>query len=93
MIKAAGTDRTTGERLIILGLSRENVNRLQEDKPITFSMKPFGIEGSVVIFFGETEQAMVEALQRNGITMPAAKAWEDHDTHPSDPPSADSSND
>jgi hypothetical protein len=57
MLKALAGDT------IILGLSRMNVTKLQEGKPISFDGKDIGLPGKkFVILFGETELAMAEAL-------------------------------
>jgi hypothetical protein len=58
-------DSKDGE-LLILGLSRENVKRLQEGKPMSLSRAIHGDgipEGwHILIMFGETEQDMQREL-------------------------------
>jgi hypothetical protein len=57
MIKATAGDT------IILGLTRINVTKLQEGKPISFDGKDLGLPGKkFVILFGETELTIAEAL-------------------------------
>jgi len=55
---------------MILGLSRENLDRLAKNQPISVSTATHGVpmpEGcpTIVILFGETEQAIVDVLQQN----------------------------
>ena len=49
MIKAKLQDGT-----IILGLDRENLNRLSDDKPIIVKKDDLNISGDIYIVFGET---------------------------------------
>lgn len=62
MIKAAATDKETGDPVIILGLSAENIRRLQDDQPIRVDLSEMGLTGQVVIFAGETEEAMTKTM-------------------------------
>jgi hypothetical protein len=48
--------------MLILGLSRLNVDRLTQGMPIKFDGRPFGFAGDVGIVFGETEDAIAEQL-------------------------------
>ena len=49
--------------VIGFGLSRENINRLVEGKPIVADLAALGIAGTeIFIFFGETEQALAKQL-------------------------------
>lgn len=55
-----------GKRIIVLGLSRENVNRLTDGRPIyvTAEHHPgFPEDISVAVVFGETEAAITVQLQ------------------------------
>lgn len=68
MIKATvkGPD---GKHLLIIGLSLENLVRLQENKPIYFSTSVLDIKedetvGSVTIFFGKTESDCYNEIER-----------------------------
>lgn len=57
MIKARSGD------VVILGLSRENINRLMDDQPIRFDGDVLGFPGETFyIVFGETEQAIAADL-------------------------------
>jgi len=47
---------------VVLGLSRLNVERLQQGKPMHFSLSDVGIDTDVLIVFGETEQAIAADL-------------------------------
>jgi hypothetical protein len=49
---------------VIFGLSKMNIERLQEGKPIAIDGAQVGIEGiSILIMYGETEIAIVHELQ------------------------------
>jgi hypothetical protein len=49
---------------VIFGLSKMNIGRLQEGKPISIDGAQVGIEGiSILIMYGETEIAIVHELQ------------------------------
>jgi len=52
---------------LILGLSRLNVERLQEGKPIHFDGRRFGYPGDIAIVYGETEDSIAaELLELSG---------------------------
>jgi hypothetical protein len=61
-----------GENMIF-GLSRQNVNRLLAGQPIRFNLKDLNLPpADVVIFFGETEEAMMKDLEAHGLAPVAA---------------------
>ncbi|MGF6641796.1 hypothetical protein [Paraburkholderia sp. MM6662-R1] len=61
MIKARAGDT------VILGLSRLNLKKLQEGKPIMFDGAEVGLSGQrFVIVFGETESAIIAELNAVG---------------------------
>lgn len=60
MIKAKG-DGPRG-KVLILGLSHGNLDRLREGQPIKFDGHNYGFEGEVIIFAGETEATMARLL-------------------------------
>lgn len=62
MIKFTGTYKD-GRRLLGIGLSRENIRRLQEDQPILFEASLLGFDGYVLIIAGENEWEMAAAIQ------------------------------
>jgi hypothetical protein len=63
-----------GENLV-LGLSRRNLELLQAGKPIRFNLSEINLPpADVVIFFGETEQAMMEELQKHGLAPVAGQS-------------------
>lgn len=50
--------------LIILGLSDENIKRLQQDEPIKFNLKELGLpDFDVLIFTAKDEQKMFEMMK------------------------------
>lgn len=60
MIKALGNNGLGN--IIYLGLSRMNIEKLQEGKPISFNGSEIGLSGTVIIDFGETEEELVTKL-------------------------------
>ena len=59
MIKARAGD------LIVFGLSRLNLEKLQEGKPIAFDGSEVGLDGNrILIMFGETENDIAHELMR-----------------------------
>jgi hypothetical protein len=52
MLKARAGDH------IFFGLSARNLQLLRAGKPIKVELEELGLTGSVVIFYGETEEAM-----------------------------------
>ncbi len=65
MIKALHGNR------IILGLSDENLRRLQNDEPIVFNLQELGLpDYEVVIFNGKTEQTMETDMKKAGLIHP-----------------------
>jgi hypothetical protein len=66
-----------GHQMIMLGLSEENVRRLQGGKPIDIKRESHGDgvpEGwEIVIFVGETEQSMKKELESLGAIGPETK--------------------
>lgn len=71
MIRAASR-KQTGEPVILLGVTEENVNRLKEGKPIRVDLAQFevGLEGDLVILYGKTHRAVVDDLNASGIRLP-----------------------
>jgi len=65
MIKAAGTVRRADKlaKLVIFGLSHENLRRLKDNQPIIFAGDELGLpDTEIVIFSGETEASMARDL-------------------------------
>jgi hypothetical protein len=65
MITATATGEA-GMRIILLGLTRENVTRLMAGEPIRVSAvhhAGFPTDLSILLCFGETERALVEQLK------------------------------
>lgn len=61
MLKGSGTT-SDGRPVLVVGLSSENIRRLQVGQPIYFDMAEVGITGQCLIFTGPSEQAMADAL-------------------------------
>lgn len=64
MIKAV-LDNRDGSKTVLLGLSRENTNRLHQDMPIKVDLAEFGLDTtlSIVLIGGETEGAILNDVQ------------------------------
>lgn len=62
MIKARGGN------VVLLGLSRMNVERLMADMPILIDGAEVGLPGiKLAIIFGETEEQIAQELARQGL--------------------------
>jgi len=69
--------KTKKAQIIMLGLSRENINRMLDGKPVHVREETHG-EGipagwEIVIFFGETEKEMHEMFIKGGMIGPETK--------------------
>ena len=65
MLKMVGSGKRNGRpiKLVLLGLSHINLDRLKADQPIKFAGEEVGIDDvEFVIFSGETEQSMAREL-------------------------------
>jgi hypothetical protein len=76
MIIARGSSGSHDE-VLILGLSRENIRRLQEGEPIRIRRATHGdgipARWQIVIIFGETEQSMRREFEEHGMIGPETK--------------------
>lgn len=70
MIKAVQY-RDDGRHLYLFGLSELNITRLREGKPIAVQLEQFHGKGTVIIMWGETEEAIKLELEKAGIQLPA----------------------
>ncbi len=65
MLKMVGAGKRYGRpiKVIVLGLSRINIDRLGKGQPIEFSGEDVGLEDvEIVIFAGATEELMARQL-------------------------------
>jgi len=60
MIKMTGVNEVTGQTMVGLGLSEGNLGRLREGKPIHIFGAEMGLPVDIVIFWGETEEKLIE---------------------------------
>lgn len=68
MIKLRGT---RGDReFILLGLSEGNIAKLKEGKPIAIFREDLGIGVDVLIYYGATENAIIDELKALGVALP-----------------------
>lgn len=70
MIIARGHNDETGDQFIMLGLSRENINRLTKGELISVTQRSHG-DGvpdgwQIVLHFGETEEDIAAQLKQAG---------------------------
>lgn len=65
MIKAGGTTGD-GRRLLVIGLSRTNVEKLLANQPIRFAADQLGVACEVLILGGETEDDIEQDLRALG---------------------------
>jgi hypothetical protein len=70
LIRATITSPSTGKRTLLLGVDRENMNRLTDGKPIFVKGEPLGVNCDVVIVFGESLDQVVEDMHKAGIHFP-----------------------
>ena len=66
-----------GRHVIVLGVSRGNVERLMAGKPIHVTGESVGVPeiASILIFFGETEAAMEAELRDAGVITDTTVTW------------------
>ncbi len=67
MIKCTTPLDDKDHKLLILGLSNENIKRLKQNKPIHINLKEMGDHdiGEIYIFTGNTEESMMEDLSKH----------------------------
>lgn len=68
MLKGVGT-MASGERVIVLGISEENVRRLRLRQPIRVDLEDLGLpgQGIIVLMWGDTERSILIELETVGI--------------------------
>jgi hypothetical protein len=70
----ASANSAEGKRLLVLGLSAENVRRMKHGHPIRVSREIHGLavpaDLTIVIFAGETEAQMEADMRRMGLIGP-----------------------
>jgi hypothetical protein len=70
MIRMTIINPRTGKRLLLLGLDRENVNRLTDGKPILVEGEPMNLPFDVSVVFGETLEEIRAELEKGGLRFP-----------------------
>lgn len=63
MIKMSGVNKNTKRPMILLGLSFENIKRMNMGHPIHIHADQLGFAGDIVVITGETEDAMAAMLK------------------------------
>jgi hypothetical protein len=57
-----------GAKIVMLGISEENVKRMKAGDPMYLHLDELGIEGiDVLIHYGTTEEAIITDLQDKGL--------------------------
>lgn len=60
-----------GRMFLAFGLTRENITRLMQDEPIKIDTTDLGLApGTLLLFFGETEEAIYDSLKDQGVVGP-----------------------
>jgi hypothetical protein len=63
-----------GKPTLLLGLSRENMDKLLADQPIVLNGGPLGVgDITVLLIGGETEQTMSDQLRELGMITPQTR--------------------
>jgi len=70
MIRMTG-QTSEGRPFLLLGVDRENINRLTAGKPIICKGESVGIDRDVMVVFGETLQDVTDELAKAGIVPPS----------------------
>lgn len=66
MLKGKFTNNE-GEPCVMIGLSEGNIKLLKEGKPILIKGSSINLDiEEIIIFYGETEELMVEDLRKHG---------------------------
>lgn len=61
-----------GKPLVLLGLTRQNIERLQAREPIVFELAEVGLEGHLGLLAGEDQEDIVRQLVDAGLVPRAA---------------------
>ncbi len=65
MIKFTGEDKDTGRTIIGLGISRENVVKLQAGQPIHVHLEELNLpwKAEIYLFYAETDQRLTDLVK------------------------------
>ncbi len=74
MIKAVRSNADGTRKLLLLGLSEANVQRLRQDKPILIEGAELGLQVDVLLCHGANERAITEKLESKGMIPKGATA-------------------
>lgn len=67
MIRAVFSRGDGKRKLLLIGLSEENVRRLRDGKPVLLEGEEIGLDVDVCVCHGETEQALMGELRAIGL--------------------------
>ncbi len=72
--------KDNGGTIYVLGLSKRNLELLQEGKPIHVLGADFGLgqDDELVVYYGDSEEQMVHDLKALGMDLPDPKPTKEH---------------
>lgn len=56
--------RAKSHDTFIFGLTKENIKRLKEGKPINVDLSTMGSKGNIVLFYGRDDEALQSQLEQ-----------------------------
>ena len=72
----SGRIETNGKTILIIGLTRENILRLESGKPIAMSSEKcpsLPLDTEILILSSEDEPALIERLQEAGVSIQSVR--------------------
>jgi len=80
MIRFTAKKSKSDGTIFVLGLSKENIRLLREGRPIHVFGADFGLGqyDELVVYYGETEDQMVQDLKKLGFDLPDPKPTNKH---------------
>lgn len=85
MIRAV-TKGKEGEPVVILGITRDNIERLKRGHPIAVDLSEFGLalrgavdHTKVTVLYGETHEEVVDIIEGAGVKLPQGARREAHE--------------
>jgi len=64
VIKAAARNDVTGRGVIVLGITKENIDKLKEGHPIHIVADELGFKGEIVIHYEKTMERLKAAFSK-----------------------------
>ncbi len=76
------TARHKGRDIIGLALEKGNIKHLQKGHPVHIFGQEMGLQQDIMIFYGETQQHIIEELRKQGFKLPDPALWKRHGDDP-----------